>query len=218
MVSHPDDEALFFGGLIQTKKFEWFVVCVTNGNADGMGEKRKQDFFRSCRVLGVKKAEVWDYPDIFDKRLDTAKITKDLSERLLGNFKNVFTHGVLGEYGHLHHQDICFAVHSAFRKNSKIFSIAYNTFPKIKIQLTEKLFNKKTKVLWEIYSSESRKLINLLPATFCEGFSQLSFKEVSSIYGWLANGQPLNEKVIKANRWLIPHLKDGGGTLKTRLF
>nr|HPI41640.1 PIG-L family deacetylase [Pseudobdellovibrionaceae bacterium] len=56
VIAHPDDEALFFSGLVlYHKKDHWTIVCVTDANADENGTKRKKDFKKSCKLLGVEK-------------------------------------------------------------------------------------------------------------------------------------------------------------------
>ncbi len=219
VVSHPDDEALFFGGLMLTKKFNWHVICVTDGNADGLRNERRIQFRQSCKVLGVKTAECWNFSDIFEKRLDISKLESKL--RLIEKVKkydSVFTHGILGEYGHVHHQDVSYAVHSVFAKKARVYSVAYNTYPDLKVALSQKNYKIKTKVLWDIYSGETRRLLHFLPATSFEGFSRIPIKEISAIYSWLSTGTKLNKAAIKYHSWLIPYLKEGGGTLKQRVF
>jgi len=221
-IAHPDDEVLFFGGLIAAKNYDWTIICVTDANADQLGAHRKQQFKKSCQLLGVKKIIFLDYPDVFDKRLDTSRLTDDLksiSDRT--QFKFVFTHGVLGEYGHQHHQDVCFATYKSFLAGpkTKIFSVAYNLYPDIKINLNEKLFKLKTKILWKIYASETRRLLNFLPATSCEGFTQVTLKEVEEIYSFIIKDQnSLNKKNLKTYLWLYDYIASRDFELKSRPF
>ncbi len=76
VVAHPDDECFAFGGalLLAVKAgFETYVVCMTDGQAatnrgsslDGqdLGRIRRDEFARSCAVLGVSKHELLDYQD-----------------------------------------------------------------------------------------------------------------------------------------------------------
>jgi LmbE family N-acetylglucosaminyl deacetylase len=202
-VAHPDDETIFFGGLLQSRAFgrlPWMVVCMTSdGNA-----ARKRQFARACKELGVAVPEFWSYPDRYEKRLPVEEIAARLSE--LPAPKNVFTHGILGEYGHPHHQDVCFAVHSAFRDHGRVYSVAYNTFPEIEVQLTARQFEKKARILTKIYGSETSRFLNLLPSTFVEGFLRLRLEEVEAVYSYLAEGKKLDARQLKANRWLKSYL------------
>jgi LmbE family N-acetylglucosaminyl deacetylase len=214
VVAHPDDEALFFSGLLQTKK-DWHVVCVTDGNADGLGSEREKQFFESCRKLKVKRAEIFNFPDVFDKHIDVEELIKRLKG--LGPFKRIYTHSILGEYGHRHHQDVSYSVHHGFEK-STVYSVAYNAYPEIKIALTPAEFKKKTDILWNIYGGEIKRLIHLLPAHSYEAFCQVSLKEIDIIYHWLTQKKPLVTKDVKIYRWLIPYLESGGLSLQTRPF
>ncbi len=209
-VAHPDDETIFFGGLIQrlareSKAKPWTVVCMTDGNADGEGKKRKRQFESACRVLGVQNPQWWGYADIFEKRLPVGEIAEKL--RALPTPNMVFTHGIIGEYGHPHHQDVSFAVHTAFAGHDRVFTTSYNANPTLGIELDKKEFETKAKVLMEIYGSETQRFMNLLPATGYEGFLQLEHKEIQALYDYFAHKKSLRTKDLKAYRWLTAFLK-----------
>lgn len=183
MVAHPDDETIFFGGLIQQTPNDFHIVCVTDGNADGRGQERKLEFENACKELGCKSFEMWDFPDIYEKRLDIKALSKRL--KALGEFQEVYTHNPLGEYGHPHHQDVSHAVYKTFTGNS-IISPAYNDFPDIGIALTEEVFEKKSYILTHIYGKETERFLNILPVTWGEGFSAVEEDEAESIYKFLS--------------------------------
>jgi LmbE family N-acetylglucosaminyl deacetylase len=76
VVAHPDDECFAFGGAIAlaTKAgVETHVVCFTDGqaasnrgdaaSAEELGAMRREEFARSCEVLGVATYELLDYQD-----------------------------------------------------------------------------------------------------------------------------------------------------------
>ncbi len=76
VVAHPDDECFAFGGalaLAVRAGYEVSVVCLTDGqaatnrgdSADGgkLGAMRRDEFARSCAVLGVAHHELLDYQD-----------------------------------------------------------------------------------------------------------------------------------------------------------
>lgn len=216
IVAHPDDEAIFFSGLMLSKKYTWSVICVTDGNADGMGSYRKDQFKQSCKSLGVKHTLFLDFPDEFERRIDTQGLSKRLLE--LPVPKEVYTHGIIGEYGHPHHQDVSYATHKAFNKKCTVWSVSYNTFPELTITLTEKQFKLKTQILWKIYYKEIRRFLNFLPATASEGFQRISIGEVEALYHYLTKGGQLDSNQLKKHRWLIPYLESGGGRLDLRPF
>lgn len=76
VVAHPDDECFAFGGALALAVREGhkvMVVCLTDGQAatnrgsssDGkdLGAMRRDEFARSCSVLGVAEFELLDYQD-----------------------------------------------------------------------------------------------------------------------------------------------------------
>ncbi len=213
IIAHPDDETLFFSGLIQNKapKYAWEIICVTDGNADGQGNRRHRQFKRACQSLGVTKTQWWGFPDRFESRIPLSALTKKLQEFILTSHTDiVFTHNVLGEYGHPHHQDVSFAVHQVFQTTSiPVFSTAYNAYPELKINLTAAEFQLKTKILSTIYSEETRRFAHLLPATSSEGFIQVDFKEVTALYEFFAQNKFPKIGVLKNFKWYWPYIKNG---------
>jgi LmbE family N-acetylglucosaminyl deacetylase len=76
VVAHPDDECFAFGGalaLAAVRGVETYVICLTDGQAASnrgdaatgaaLGEMRRDEFRRSCEVLGVTQQELMDYHD-----------------------------------------------------------------------------------------------------------------------------------------------------------
>ena len=206
-VAHPDDESIFFGGLLlsrKNQKIPWLVVCVTS---DG-SRKRQRQFFRACGILGVAKAQFWGFADKFDQRLPIDAIVEKLKE--LPGPNEVFTHGVVGEYGHPHHQDVCYAVHRAFARHPKLFSVSYNAYPEMEVRLSPRDFETKSKILTKVYGSETNRFLNLLPSTFTEGFRRLDLDEVEAVYSYLAKKKPLKVRDLRAHKWLrdyLPYLR-----------
>ncbi len=215
-VAHPDDETIFFGGLILSKNYNWTVVCATDANADGLGAERMRQFKRSCQALGVKNIVTLNFIDKFRKRIPIKKLIIELQK--LGDFDEVYTHGILGEYGHIQHQDVSFAVHQVFASSTKVFSVAYNIYPKLHVLLTEKQFKIKTDILWKIYSGESLRFLSLLPATFSEGFCQISISEIKEIYEYVLGKKKLNKKNLEHYAWLATYIEKRDYELKFRPF
>jgi LmbE family N-acetylglucosaminyl deacetylase len=205
-IAHPDDESIFFGGLVlrTSKTKHWKIVCMTDANADGDGKRRRKQFEKACRALGVTDFEWWAYPDIYETRLPVEEICSRL--RLLKP-SEVYTHGIIGEYGHPHHQDVSVAVHRAFAEHPKVYSVAYNSYPEKKILLTAGEFAAKEKILTKIYGSETSRFLNLLPATFCEGYQRLASREVEELYSFFTGASPLKSKNLKRYAWLADFLK-----------
>lgn len=76
VTAHPDDECFGFGGalaLAAERGIETYVVCLTDGQAatnrgdaatsEALGRMRRDEFRRSCEVLGVTQHELLDYHD-----------------------------------------------------------------------------------------------------------------------------------------------------------
>jgi len=76
VVAHPDDECFAFGGalaLAADRGIETYVICLTDGHAasnrgsaatgEALGAMRREEFRRSCEVLGVTHNELMDYQD-----------------------------------------------------------------------------------------------------------------------------------------------------------
>jgi LmbE family N-acetylglucosaminyl deacetylase len=217
VVAHPDDETIFFGGLLMNlRSLPWLVICVTDGNADGRGEERKKEFLAATKLLGAKKAERWDYLDKYPDRLPVEQLVSQLQK--LPQPKEIYTHGPLGEYGHPHHQDVCLAVHRAFGGKVKIHSPAWNSNIEKVVKLTPAQFKKKTQAYSKIYGQETTRFVNLLPNMAVETFRQFSGKEVEAIVGFFRREKELDKSALKEQSWLadlLPGLRD---RLETRLF
>lgn len=194
IVAHPDDETLFFGGLILSNKdLKWSVIVATDANADGDGARRAQQLQEACRLLGVYEVIQWDFPDIFEQRLDQEKLIKKISDFANSHpdITEVYTHGPAGEYGHPHHQDVSFAVHSYFLSNAPqvpVWSIAYNSHPQKHLMLAEEIYHQKREILQGPYHSEVARFMHLLPCTWSEGFHQLATTEWRSVKEAILNG------------------------------
>lgn len=219
VIAHPDDEALFFAGLIlNSPNISWTLICVTDANADNMGKKRKRDFLKSCRLLGIQKIYFGGLPDQFNKNLKTSDIIQKF-DRLIKDqkFNKIYTHGILGEYGHPHHQDVSYAVHKYFYKQ-KVWSVCSNAYPRQKVNLTPQQFQIKTLILSKIYFSETQRFLNLLPITFSEGFHQVPLKEVESLYKYFRGDQKLAKKNLQKYKHLYKYLIFNRVLLAQRIF
>eukprot|EP00039_Didymoeca_costata_P014142 m.225366 g.225366 ORF g.225366 m.225366 type:complete len:220 (+) comp15956_c0_seq3:109-768(+) len=64
IIAHPDDEAMFFTPLMRTlsRKHHVFVLCLSNGNYEGLGKIREKELQESCSILvsDVKDVTVLD--------------------------------------------------------------------------------------------------------------------------------------------------------------
>lgn len=215
VVAHPDDETIFFGGLVQTyRRRPWKIICVTDGNADGVGQQRRMDFMTACKKLGAQVGEMWDFPDLYDSRVDVDRLMKRLADE---NAAEVFTHGILGEYGHPHHQDVCLAVHRAFSDHT-VWSVAYNCFAEKVIKIPRKAYQKKCEVLSEVYFSETNRFARWLPAYNHEGYVKLGLKEVEALYSYFRDGVKPSHGTLKVYDWFTPYLEEFRTQVTSRPF
>ena len=205
--AHPDDETIFFGGLLLQHPGEFKVILVTDANADGRGKERMEEFKSALKQLGVSEFAMIGLPDIYEKRIELKVLKEALKNELGGNYKEVYTHNVLGEYGHPHHQDVSFCVHHIF--NCPVYSTAYNAYPEKVIHLTEDEFKIKSKICIETYGEETRRFLNLLPINSCEGFQKTELAEIDTIYDYLVNEKDLSDlKNFDHLRSYLIHIKN----------
>ncbi len=198
VVAHPDDETIFFSAaLLQLRDLPWTVICVTNGNADGAGQARAKQFQAACKKLKVKNAIQMEFPDIYQNRLNTDQLIAMLSS--LDTPSEVYTHSVVGDYGHPHHQDVSFAVHSAFHKKTKVWSLAYNCFAEKSIALSAAQYKLKSEIYSQIYAGETLRFANFLPNHSSDHFCQMGFEEAKEIYQ--AQVEKRNPQVSKLKKY-----------------
>lgn len=102
LVAHPDDEALFAGGLpFAFPDWQWHVWYMT-----GAGERADQAREWARLVASAGGAQVtqrfFEFEDRYrpgDRRLWLARLAQEDTT----SWGTVFTHGYRGEYGHHHH-------------------------------------------------------------------------------------------------------------------
>ncbi|KAI0480892.1 LmbE-like protein [Xylariaceae sp. FL0804] len=87
LIAHPDDEAMFFApALLALTRPEAGnhvkILCLSTGDAAGLGETRRRELVRSALLLGLRaEDDVFvvdrpdDFPDAMDAHWDTAKIS-----------------------------------------------------------------------------------------------------------------------------------------------
>lgn len=94
VVAHPDDESLWFGGLLAAEPGDWMTICCSIPRTDPV---RAWKFFAACEVLGTK-ARLLPFNE------GTAREPLQYLELLdLSGFDQIVTHNVVGEYGHYQH-------------------------------------------------------------------------------------------------------------------
>lgn len=117
VVAHPDDETMFFGptllNLISQKK-SVLILCLSNGNADHIGDIRELELVSVVEALGptvtlsiVKDdglqdniTSEWD-PEIISKHIESHIFDKEL-----GMSQTVLSFDDYGVSGHINHKSI----------------------------------------------------------------------------------------------------------------
>jgi len=101
IVAHPDDETLWAGGLVlrTASQIYWTVVCCSIPRLDPI---RVQKFQAACSALRVRKTIVIQQVETKPPQL-LPYLDQELPLRLPQAVDMVVTHGIAGEYGHVHH-------------------------------------------------------------------------------------------------------------------
>lgn len=108
VVAHPDDEALWCGGLLSRRDIDWTVICCTVPRHDPI---RADKFANSCALLGAR----WKYL----RFPETEPIRFDLLD--LDPYDLILTHGAAGEYGHRQHIELHDFIAGKWLSKSRFF-------------------------------------------------------------------------------------------------
>ncbi|KUI64894.1 putative N-acetylglucosaminyl-phosphatidylinositol de-N-acetylase [Cytospora mali] len=99
LIAHPDDEAMFFAPTVLALARPEMgnhvkILCLSSGNAEGLGDTRKRELVKSGLVLGLRKDEdvfVVDRPDEFPDSMATTWSTDSISQLLRSAFAPTLT-------------------------------------------------------------------------------------------------------------------------------
>lgn len=61
IIAHPDDESMFFTPIILSliKTCRIYLLCLSNGNAEGIGNIREQELYHACSILGMQSTDIY---------------------------------------------------------------------------------------------------------------------------------------------------------------
>ncbi|KAJ7244617.1 putative deacetylase LmbE-like domain-containing protein [Mycena haematopus] len=115
LTAHPDDETFFFSPTLtalshmQKVGRDVFVVCLSTGNAKGLGDVRKEEFGRALEIFGIQQARrfILDHPNLQDNKTtawDPAVIAQELRPLVIEySITTILTfdgHGITGHPNH----------------------------------------------------------------------------------------------------------------------
>ena len=115
IISHHDDETLFFGGLLNIlhDKNEITIIVVVDiehENVNYIFERKRRNFDSIIKLLNVNVIEMKEnnYRETIDNteslNIEYTNLVSKMINYNLENFDIFFTHNDQGEYGHLHHK------------------------------------------------------------------------------------------------------------------
>ncbi|KAJ4851489.1 hypothetical protein Tsubulata_026239 [Turnera subulata] len=115
VIAHPDDESMFFSPTINyliSRGHNLYILCLSIGNADGMGNTRKEELYQACAVLKVplQQVKVLDHPNLqdgFGQKWDKNLLAKIIGEEVSGHdIGMIITFDNWGVSGHCNHRDV----------------------------------------------------------------------------------------------------------------
>lgn len=111
VVAHPDDETLFFGGVVgRHPDVDWHVVCATDGRDGGDPAVRRRELAEACRRLGVRRLTELRLADSSRRPLPIETLVSRLAAEVTEPM--VISHSALDV--HPHHRQVLLAACLAF--------------------------------------------------------------------------------------------------------
>ncbi|PRW58201.1 N-acetylglucosaminyl-phosphatidylinositol de-N-acetylase isoform C [Chlorella sorokiniana] len=119
VTAHPDDEAMFWAPTILAlveQGLRVALLCLSTGNADGLGQLRSRELYRACSLLGMRRQDVTivDDPQLQDgmqQRWPADVVAEHVAaavQRLQPS--RVYTFDAGGVSGHPNHLAVCAGV------------------------------------------------------------------------------------------------------------
>ena len=111
IIAHPDDEIMFWTPTIKfllSKNIELKILCLSNGNYDGLGEKREIEFDNVSRELNLSSNVILNIPELQDNikmKWDPKKVAEVIDDFLKNNndVKTIITFDNNGVTKHPNH-------------------------------------------------------------------------------------------------------------------
>ncbi|KAK3231982.1 hypothetical protein Dsin_003863 [Dipteronia sinensis] len=127
VIAHPDDESMFFSPTINyliSRGHNVHILCMSTGNADGIGNIRKDELYHACAVLKIplKQVKVLDHVDFqdgFGKLWNRNLMAKIVEEEVIAHAINlILTFDNYGVSGHCNHRDVHHGICNFLSKTS----------------------------------------------------------------------------------------------------
>ncbi|KQJ85313.1 probable N-acetylglucosaminyl-phosphatidylinositol de-N-acetylase [Brachypodium distachyon] len=128
VLAHPDDESMFFTPTIlflKSKGHNVHILCVSLGNADGLGNIRKEELFKACATLNIpaEQVKVLDHQklqDGFHEKWDHGLLVELTMEQIqLWDIDTIVTFDSCGVSGHPNHRDVYHGVSKLLHENQQ---------------------------------------------------------------------------------------------------
>ncbi|KAK1352655.1 N-acetylglucosaminylphosphatidylinositol deacetylase [Heracleum sosnowskyi] len=127
VIAHPDDESMFFTPTINyltSIGHNIHILCMSTGNADGIGNIRKEELYQASVILKVPQhqVKVLDHPnfqDGFGRVWDCDLLAEIVSEEINANsIDTIITFDRYGVSGHCNHRDLNRGVRSRLLRSA----------------------------------------------------------------------------------------------------
>ncbi|KEH31340.1 N-acetylglucosaminyl-phosphatidylinositol de-N-acetylase [Medicago truncatula] len=119
VIAHPDDESMFFTPTINfltSRGHNVQILCLSNGDADGKGNVRKQELFQACVSLKVpmQQVKIVNHPDLqdgFGKAWNHDLMANIIEQEITSHcIDMIITFDKYGVSGHCNHRDVHYGV------------------------------------------------------------------------------------------------------------
>ncbi|QPG72730.1 hypothetical protein FOA43_000031 [Brettanomyces nanus] len=131
VTAHPDDESMFFSPTIMELNKKNYgnqihLVCLSNGNFDGLGEVRRHEVDKASQYLDISSVVVLRFEDNISKEWDPVEISQRLNGELpkmhFSSKRLIFlTFDEDGVSGHPNHQSLFYGVKRFVDSKDRVF-------------------------------------------------------------------------------------------------